>query len=82
MSKRSTFEEDMAKLEEIVSRLERSELGLDESLKAFEEGMKLAESLAKALGKAEERVQLLVKGVQGELELQDFEGGGEPPEEG
>ena len=81
MSKRATFEEDMARLEEIVSRLERSELGLDESLKAFEEGMKLAESLAKALGKAEEHVQRLVKGVQGELELQDFEGGGGPPEE-
>lgn len=74
MSKKSTFEEDMARLEAIVANLERNELGLDGSLKAFEEGMKLAESLAKALEKAEERVQRLVKGMQGELELEDFEG--------
>ena len=74
MSKKSTFEEDMSRLEAIVAKLERNELGLDESIKAFEEGMKLAESLAKALEKAEERVQRLVKGMQGELELEDFEG--------
>lgn len=80
MSKKSTFEDDMARLEVIVAKLERNELGLDESLKAFEEGMMLAESLAKALEKAEARVQQLVKGIQGELELADFEGDG-PPEE-
>ena len=80
MSKKSTFEEDMARLEAIVAGLERNELGLDESLKAFEEGMKLAESLAKALEKAEARVQQLVKGIQGELELADFEGDGLPDE--
>jgi len=78
VSKKPTFEDDMAKLEEIVARLERNELGLDESLRAFEDGMKLAESLSKALAKAEERVQRLVRGVQGELGLEDFEG--EPPE--
>ncbi len=80
MSKKSTFEDDMARLEAIVAKLERNELGLDESLKAFEEGMKLAESLAKALEKAEARVQQLVKGIQGELVLEDFEG--DLPEEG
>lgn len=80
MSKKPTFEEDMARLEAIVAKLERSELGLDESLKAFEEGMKLAESLAKALEKAEARVQQLVKGIQGELVLEDFEGDGLPEE--
>jgi exodeoxyribonuclease VII small subunit len=74
LSKKSTFEDDMARLEAIVAKLERNELGLDESLKAFEEGMKLAESLAKALEKAEARVQQLVKGIQGELGLEDFEG--------
>jgi exodeoxyribonuclease VII small subunit len=80
LSKKSTFEDDMARLEAIVAKLERNELGLDESLKAFEEGMKLAESLAKALEKAEARVQQLVKGIQGELGLEDFEG--DLPEEG
>jgi exodeoxyribonuclease VII small subunit len=74
LSKKSTFEEDMARLETIVARLERNELGLEESLKAFEEGMKLAESLARTLEKAETRVQQLVKGIQEELELKDFEG--------
>lgn len=79
MSKRPTFEDDMAKLEAIVARLERNELGLEESVKAFEDGMKLAEALAKTLETAEERVQKLVKDVQGELSLASFddEDGGE-----
>jgi len=42
LSKRATFEEDMGKLEALVDKLEQKELPLEDSIKAFEDGMKLA----------------------------------------
>ncbi len=75
MSKKATFEDDMATLEELVEKLEASELGLEQSLKAFEEGMKLAGTLMKTLEKAQERVRKLTKTEQGAFELEEFEGG-------
>lgn len=77
MSKGTTFEKDMAKLEELVEKLEHNELGLEESLKAFEEGMKLAGALMKTLEKAQERVRKLTKTEQGTFELPEFEGNDE-----
>lgn len=74
MSKKATFEDDMAKLEELVEKLETSELGLEQSLKAFEDGMKLAGTLMKTLEKAQERVRKLTKTEQGAFELEEFEG--------
>jgi exodeoxyribonuclease VII small subunit len=72
LSKRATFEEDMGKLEELVERLEQNELPLEDSIKAFEEGMKLAGSLVKALEKAQERVRKLTRTEQGTFELEAF----------
>jgi len=72
LSKRATFEEDMGKLTELVERLEQNELPLEDSIKAFEEGMKLAGSLVKALEKAQERVRKLTKTEQGTFELEAF----------
>lgn len=77
MSKRATFEEDMGKLEELVERLERNELPLEESIEAFEEGMKLAGSLLKSLEKAQERVLKLTRTEQGAFELEELGGGDE-----
>jgi len=51
-----TYEQAMTKLEEIVSKLESGELGLDESLKLFEEGTKLAALCNKALNDAEQKI--------------------------
>jgi len=73
VSKKRTFEEDLARLEDLVARLEDGELDLEESLEAFEEGMKLAGELTKALDKAQERVRKLVRGRQGELGLREFD---------
>ena len=77
MSKRATFEEDMGKLEELVDKLEQNELPLEDSIKAFEDGMKLAGSLMKTLDKAPERVRKLTKTEQGTFELEGFGGGDE-----
>lgn len=72
MSKRQSFEEDMAKLEALVEQLEQNELGLEESIKAFEDGMKLAKDLMKSLEKAQERVRKLTRTEQGAFELEEF----------
>lgn len=79
MSKRATFEEDMGKLEDLVDKLEQNELPLEDSIKAFEDGMKLAGALMKTLEKAQERVRKLTKTEQGTFELEGF--GSEDDEE-
>ncbi len=55
------FEDAMARLEEIVQSLESGELSLEDSIKAFEEGMKLAKFCSKKLEEAEKKVSILIK---------------------
>lgn len=63
--KKKTFEEAMARLEEIVSLLERGESSLEEALALFEEGTKLAAECGKKLDQAEQAVVRLSKGPEG-----------------
>ncbi|MBM4271463.1 MAG: exodeoxyribonuclease VII small subunit [Deltaproteobacteria bacterium] len=58
------FEEALGKLEEIVKRMESGDMSLEESLRAFEEGIKLARLCSRKLDEAERRVEILLK--QGE----------------
>jgi len=55
------FEKAMERLEEIVENLEGGELSLENSLKVFEEGMKLARFCSHKLEEAEKKVTLLVR---------------------
>ncbi len=64
--KKLTFEQSMSRLEEIVGKLEQGECGLDESLKLFEEGAKLAASCNQMLDQAEQKVDLLLNANTGE----------------
>jgi exodeoxyribonuclease VII small subunit len=73
LSKLTEFESDLERLEELVRKLEEDELSLEESLSAFEEGMKLAGRLAKALEKAQERVMKLTRQRDGDLSLEGFD---------
>jgi len=59
------FEESLAQLEGIVARLEEGSLSLEESLEAFEEGMKLYRRCALVLENARQRVEKLLK--EGEI---------------
>ena len=59
--KKQTFEQAMGRLEEIVSRLEQGDCDLDQSLKLFEEGAKLAAQCEKQLDEAEQKVNLLLE---------------------
>jgi exodeoxyribonuclease VII small subunit len=67
------FEEAMERLEQIVESLEGGDLTLEESLKIFEEGMKLIRFCSKKLEEAEQKVTLLVKESGGTLAQQPFE---------
>ena len=58
--KKQSFEEAMSRLEAIVAQLEKGECGLDQSLKLFEEGAKLAGQCEQLLDQAEQKVNLLL----------------------
>lgn len=59
------FESSLARLEEIVSVLEQGDLPLEQSLKLFEEGVKLSRLCAARLDEAERKVEMLTKDGQG-----------------
>ncbi len=61
------FEEAFQKLESIVKRLEDGNLSLEESLKAFEEGVRLSRFCSKKLDEAEKKVEILLKEGNGRL---------------
>ena len=55
------FEAALQRLEEVVDRLEQGDLELEQSLAAFEEGVRLSKRCASQLDRAEQRVELLMK---------------------
>lgn len=62
--KTHTYEEAMHKLEQIVDKLESGDATLDESLKLFEEGAKLAAFCNKALDTAEQKITTLTQATE------------------
>ncbi len=72
-----TFEKGLKRLEELVARLERGDLGLDASLKAFEEGVKLVRFMSARIDEAEQRVEVLVSEAGGVTETVPFDDGGD-----
>jgi len=65
------FEKSLRRLDEIMSALESEQIGLDASLKLFEEGIALLRSASAELDKAETRVQLLIERSEGGFELRE-----------
>lgn len=61
-----SFEQSLADLESLVSTMETGELSLDESLGAFEEGVKLTRQCQNMLDEAEQKVHILTE-KNGEL---------------
>ena len=57
-----SFEDALTELEEIAMRLEDGELGLDDSIKEFENGIKLARICHDKLEEAERKIEILQKG--------------------
>jgi len=67
------FEDALNKLEKIVSKLEEGDIPLEESLKLFEEGIRLSRFCNQKLDEAEKKVEILLKGKDGVLKPQPFD---------
>ena len=66
------FEDALNQLEEIVSDLESGNLNLDDAIKKYEEGIKLAGVCAKKLENTKKRIEMFVKDSSGKLLVKDF----------
>jgi exodeoxyribonuclease VII small subunit len=67
------FEKKLTRLEEIVAKMEGGEQTLEDSLKLFEEGVKLSRVCQKELEEAEQKVELLLgQDASGKAVTQDF----------
>lgn len=66
------FDTLLERLQEVVRRLESGSLSLEESLRAFEEGVQLAGRGQAILDRAEKRVEILARGEGGTVEKRDF----------
>jgi exodeoxyribonuclease VII small subunit len=77
LNKKPDFERSLARLEEVVRKLESPQLSLDEAMKLFEEGVGLSRECQKQLEEAEGRVEVLLKKADGKLTVEPFEPEGE-----
>ena len=71
--KKPDFEKSLARLEEVVRRLESPQLSLDEAMKLFEEGVELSRECQKQLEDAEGRVEILLRKADGKLAAEPFD---------
>jgi exodeoxyribonuclease VII small subunit len=72
--KNQTFESSLGELEKIVRKLEDGDLSLEESLKLFEDGVRLSRECQERLSKAERRIEILLKDEKGNPILQEING--------
>jgi exodeoxyribonuclease VII small subunit len=66
------FEDTFKKLETIVNKLESGDLSLEDSMKLFEEGMRLSRLCSERLAEVQKRVEILLKSEEGGLQSQPF----------
>jgi exodeoxyribonuclease VII small subunit len=71
--KKASFEDQMHRLEEIVRLLERGDAPLEDAMKLFEEGTKLAKNCDELLNRAEKKVVALAKGPDGAPVEREFD---------
>jgi exodeoxyribonuclease VII small subunit len=72
-SERMNFEASLRRLDEILAALEDQQVGLDDSLKLFEEGVELLRTASAELGRAETKVQMLLEKSDGGFELREMD---------
>ena len=67
------FEKSMEKLEKIAKELESDKLSLNDSVKKFEEGMKISQDCKKVLDEAEKKITILIDDTEKDLEVDEEE---------
>jgi len=75
MKKEKSFEQSLARLEEIVAEIESEELGLERQFELFSEGMALARLCDRKLTEVEKSVEIVLKDTEAGWETAAFEGG-------
>lgn len=70
--KNATFEESMARLEQIVRSLEQGNVPLEESLKLFQEGTELVRSCGKLLDDANLQIEKVMTAADGSPVMEEF----------
>jgi exodeoxyribonuclease VII small subunit len=80
-SPKKSFEERLERLEELGDEIRKTDIPLEDAIKAFEEGIKLARDLERELEKVESRVEIVMNGMAGDAE-DDDEAGGTRADEG
>lgn len=63
------FEENLSRLEELTANIKRTDISLEDALKAFEEGIKLARGMEKEIDKIEGKIQILMNQPEPETAL-------------
>ncbi|HEV8590578.1 MAG TPA: exodeoxyribonuclease VII small subunit [Pyrinomonadaceae bacterium] len=76
-----TFEASLNELEAIVRQLEDGDLPLEESLKLFENGVKLSRECRERLNNAERRIEILIKDANGDFLLEEIPSGSDTPDQ-
>ena len=67
-TEKPTFEEALGKLEQLVEQIESGDIGLEESIARYEQGIGLVKQCRSILDAAEKKIQLLAKGDAGQAE--------------
>lgn len=70
--KKACFEEAVSELESIISRLEKGELTLDESIEFFQRGVELSKYCSKRLDEVEKRISILIEDGKGNIKEESF----------
>mgnify|MGYP002713169971 CR=1 FL=1 len=65
------FENTLQQLEQLVERMESGDISLEESLKAFEQGIKLTRECQTMLEQAEQKIQMLIQD-NGQINVEPF----------
>lgn len=73
MPKEKSFESSLSELERIVDQLEAGDLSLEDSLRLFEQGIKLSRDCQKRLDEAERKVEILLKNSDGSYKIESLE---------
>lgn len=66
------FEDAIKKLDEIAKELESGDLSLDDSVRKFEEGIKISKACENTLSEAEKKINLLIDNENGEIKEESF----------
>lgn len=73
MSEEIKFEKALERLEKIVEELEGGDISLEDSLKKYEEGVKLSAVCQQRLAQAEKKIEVLTRSLDGTLKREEFD---------